>query len=199
MKILIGLPLPFDIDCPGRQSMSKVLKEKSNLEISGMVATGANIWQLRNRIAGSGSQKIYQSLNYDFYLSTDWDIRYSLKDIENLVNRKSPIVSGAYARKGNPLLIHAGSWKDEIIGLRGKYLPSNLTGIQEVDWVGGGFLLIRRDALETMEYPWFRSELIKYGDCQEATSADFGFCINAKRHKIPIHIDYDCKVEHIKI
>lgn len=199
MKVLIGLPLPFNIDCPGRQSMTKVLNERSNIDISTAIAAGANIWQLRNRIAGSGNQKKFQRINYDFYLSTDWDIKYDVKDIEKLLYKNKPILSGAYSRKKDQTFIHAGYWKKDIIGVRGQSLKSDGEGIKKVDWVGGGFLLIRKDVLEKMEYPWFRSEIVEYGENQEATSADFGFCMNAARHGISIYVDYNCTVEHINI
>lgn len=79
--IRIGLPLPFNLDCPGRQSMAAVCS-RDNIEAR--IACGANIWQLRNRIASGNNQKIKQSIDYDYYLSTDWDISYSYEHIERV-------------------------------------------------------------------------------------------------------------------
>lgn len=199
MKIRIGLPLPFNCGCPGRQSMVELLKgQKTDIEYDVSIRIGADIWQLRNKGANKGqSQKKHQQIDCDYYLSTDWDIQYGIDDINRLLSYKLPIVSGAYQRRDNHKLIHAGYWDPP--GKRSKSLAASETGVQRVDWVGGGFLLVSSDALETMEYPWWRSELVEYGDSQEATSADFGFCLNAMRHDIPVHVDCGCKVEHEQI
>lgn len=194
--IRIGLPLPYYIQCPGMESVTAVCRDP---DIDAVIKIGANIWQLRNAsVNDSVSSQIRQRVKWDYFLSVDADISFTRSDIDRLISRRLDIVSGAYNRRDNPRYIHAGNW--EIApGIRGDSVMSHETGIKKVDWVGGGFLLVSREALEIMEYPWWRSELIRYGNNQEATSADFGFCMNAKRNNIDVVVDMDTRVKHERL
>lgn len=57
--------------------------------------------------------------------------------------------------------------------------------------------MVRQDAFTKMEYPWWRSNIVRRGECAEATSADIGFCMGAASVGLPIYLDVDCEVCHL--
>ena len=61
--------------------------------------------------------------------------------------------------------------------------------IMKVDYVGAGFLLIKKSALEKMEYPYFREYMTQHPfleNVQDTTSECVGFCVHAKKFNIPL-------------
>lgn len=114
--------------------------------------------------------------------------------VYKLLAHNRPIVSGLYCRRsppaGVPVMIKDGKWITE-------FQPGSLV---EVDLVGAGCLLIRRDVLENYPphrpgYHWFdwrvnMQNLLPPGDC---LSEDFTFC-KAAREKMGLKIFVDTSV-----
>lgn len=67
-------------------------------------------------------------------------------------------------------------------------------GLQEVDAVGSGCLLMSRKVLETMEEPFVR----KWKDGFAVTGLDFYFCEKAKEKGFKVYCHYDYVADHIK-
>lgn len=66
------------------------------------------------------------------------------------------------------------------------------SGLVKVDAVGAGALLIRRDALEKLEKPYFYESNVfkqKFGE-------DLFFGLNCKIHRVPIYVDLNAFVSH---
>jgi GT2 family glycosyltransferase len=59
----------------------------------------------------------------------------------------------------------------------------------ETDVVGFGFILIKREVFEKMQYPWFK--------WNEEPSEDFTWCINAKKLEYKIQVMTDVKLSHL--
>lgn len=162
-----------------------------------ITVSGARIGKNRNDCVNNGvSSAIVQTdFNFDRIIFVDTDIGFSFDHVEKLLKHNEPIVSGAYPMKGKDVL-HAGYWNKAIEGWMGDCVSIFDTGNKEVDWCGGGFLMVDKSVFAKMKYPWFRTEDVNVGNCCEQTSDDWGFCINAKRAGFKILLDCDIVVEH---
>lgn len=138
----------------------------------------------------------------DYLLMIDTDMVFTVKDYEALVKRKKGVVSAAYfvadepprpcfAKRDHAGRIHAVSaWKDK--------------GLMEVDALGCGFCLVRRDVLadigsfEETERggPWFRQDLLGYAG--QALEPDYAFCQRVQTAGHKVYVDTDVVVGHIK-
>lgn len=157
----------------------------------------ALIYEARNWLINMGQSDIKkQSLDEEIshYLFVDSDMSFSEEHIRMLKDSDKLIISGACESRR-----HRGKYCAGMFGPNysiGTYSTSDETGIRQVDWVGGAFLMVKREALEQMEYPWFRHVYIDMGFRANQTGEDIGFCINAKEKGIPIFVNLDCKVGH---
>jgi len=205
MIVKIGLPLPQGIVglTPAEQCIAS-LPKNSAIQFVPAIAKGADIWINRNLCVNNGASSAVQQNHFDFdwFLSVDADIVFTMHNIEQLIAHNQPIISGAYPRKNNATKIHAGHW-GQIPGSIGPELLSQDTGVHPINWCGGGFILIRRDVFETLEYPWFRIHTIgctikgiKYA---EQTTADLGFCIHVQQSGYTLLCDCNCKLQHIPL
>jgi GT2 family glycosyltransferase len=61
--------------------------------------------------------------------------------------------------------------------------------LQQVDAIGSGCMLVKREAFEKIPKPWFYSTGI---------GEDIMFCLRAKRHGVPVYVDTRVKVPHLK-
>ncbi len=111
-----------------------------------------------------------------------------------------PIVSGVYCRRapphGVPVMLKDGKW---IMNL-----PKD--SMMEVDLVGAGCLLIRRDVLEKFQpldprrgKHWFdwRSDCTGVLPPGECVSEDFSFCQGARRQGYKIMVDTSIQCRHV--
>lgn len=74
-------------------------------------------------------------------------------------------------------------------------MESGMTGLQEVDAVGGGALCIRREVLEKVK-PAFVDHYDKWG--VRILGEDFHFCRLAKIHGYKVFMDFDVRCDHVK-
>jgi hypothetical protein len=81
------------------------------------------------------------------------------------------------------------------------FIPREFKGLHKVDFVGAGFLLVKSHVFGKMTYPWFHEAIIHYKKNGQKRAQyagdDIGFCLNAKKHNIPIWVDLDCVVTHL--
>jgi hypothetical protein len=207
MIVKIGFTVPNGIaveDTIAWKSFQKITKQGTtgDIQLSYTTASGCCIGINRNLCVNEGRSlaKIQKEFNFDFMLYVDFDIEFTFRDILRIVSHNKPIMSGSYRRKEDPRIIHAGYWKDSIVGLADFGFSSEEKGIKSVDWLGGGFLLISKEVFCKMEYPYFRYLVIEYmknGElCAEDTTEDFGFCINAVKAGFELLVDCDCVVKH---
>ena len=74
----------------------------------------------------------------------------------------------------------------------GRYLEVDLDaegGLEEVDLVGGGSVLIQRHVLEAMPEPWF--------DTRPGTSSDYVFCERVREAGFKVYVDTSVCVGHV--
>jgi len=152
------------------------------------------------------STLVKQSLShydYDYYMCIDSDIEFNPEDVQALVNRNVDIISGFYQFRYNNNYGVAGTFQYTGCTIhKDGFLKWDSTGLKEVDWVGAGFLLIKREVLENIDFPYFREGILTYinNDGKEEAQwhgEDVGFCISAKKAGYKIYVDCDVKVNHI--
>lgn len=199
--IKIGLAMANNNTCVAEQCYKKRDGYSFIKTVSADIANNRNLCIAYNKNVPNKilSEKYQDQFDFDYFLSLDSDIKWTFNDVRQLVKHDLPIVSGAYERKDNKNVLHAGWWKKP--GVIGKDMIAKDAGLQPIDWCGGGFLLIKKEVFEKMACPWFHSRIIEYYKdgvlCAESTSADIGFCLVLQEHGYKLHIDTCCKVQHI--
>jgi GT2 family glycosyltransferase len=106
-----------------------------------------------------------------------------------LLAHEVPIVGGIYAgpvRDGssNDMTVYAGFAERTLDP--GMLRP----GLQEVDWIGGGSVLVRRPVLEAIAGPWF-------GKADDGE--DLEFCAQAHAAGFPVYVDAGVRVAHLQV
>jgi hypothetical protein len=137
----------------------------------------------------------------DFLFFLDSDVIPPPDTVLRLMKHDLPIVSGIYCRRspphGLPVMMKGGKWIETY--------PENK--LIEVDWVGAGCLLIRRDVLQQLppQRPgkhWFDwrvdlngSEGLPPGLLP--LSEDFTLCEHARKHGFPVIVDTSIMCRHV--
>lgn len=165
---------------------------------------GASISVLRNNAVTKGDSKVHQTnLPFDYYLCIDSDIEFQVEDVKKLIDRDKDIISGAYRYRHNHSAAVAGHFKPGLKGLceNDDFICMCKSGLHKVDFVGAGFLLIKKKVLEGVEYPWFMEQVIQRDrdGVPHAywTGEDIGFCVKAVDAGFEIWADMDVKVNHM--
>ena len=161
------------------------------------IQQGTIIEEARNAmISADGCQAIHQKLDerYSHWLFIDHDVGFTASDIDQLLSRGKGVVSGAYRPKHNPDNFVSGMCDD--FGRVTEYSLSTVTGLMSVDWVGAGFLLVTRQALEKAEYPWYWKTVHYAGNRAIPVGEDVYFSLNLKRNLIDIWLDADVILNH---
>jgi hypothetical protein len=162
------------------------------------IVTRTQIMQARNIIvrsvvgnepaAAGPNSPLYHEASHVFFV--DDDTLMPPDALMRLLEHDVPIVSGFYTQRVPPFWpIPMRLWGKQYIHIT-KYCP----GLQEVDAVGGGCLLVKREVFETLSDPWFDywSERM-----QANTSEDVPFCEKAKAAGFPILLDFDVQCGHM--
>jgi GT2 family glycosyltransferase len=68
----------------------------------------------------------------------------------------------------------------------------------EVSYTGMGFMLVRKEVFESMEYPWFSPLEKRMGDMVDFTMEDVAFCLKAKERGFGIFVDTSVRMGHEK-
>lgn len=220
-KIVVGLPSYDGRVAPQCKASLEKLQAYNNshsaktpheFSFEIRIKAGSSSLFLRNHAASNGDKRIKQKLNYDYFLSIDADMAFSVESIIRLVQSFEALqrgkggtdvgaIGGAYSGRGsvNSHLLVAGDF-DEVAGEipPSKWLSVETNGLHKVDWCGTGFLLIPKDVLEALEYPWFRSYAIEKKGMAELCTEDVGICMDiaGKLHRT-IWVDCDIRIAHL--
>jgi hypothetical protein len=163
------------------------------------VEIGNNIELSRNAILNENREEycIRQDLShlpYTHYLLLDHDVGFTGDHVETLIKRDLPIVSGVYRDKETGDHYVAG-YCDEL-GKLLSYVPTTQQGLISVGWCGGGFILVKKNVLEKMQFPWFWLGLEYYSNRALMIGGDFYFCRNARRNGFDIMLDTSVILNH---
>ena len=193
-RILIGVPTAryievdtfksiYDLECP------------KNTELEFQYFYGYNVEQVRNLMVN------WSLLNgFNWMLSVDSDIimpRHSLQRLLDIQDQTRAISSGTYIqRKEDQRIPEIYIHNPETGGH--KHLPieqAEKDQILDVEAVGFGCCLVRRDVFEKVGNPWFtyHSSL----DLNKLLSEDVDFCMKAKQQGYQVVVDTGLKLGHI--
>lgn len=144
-------------------------------------------------------------VNYDYMMWIDSDIQFIVEDFFQLLKMNKDIASGWYSQPGGMTPV-VEKMDDEYFKSHGYYefisadTMSNRGDIFKVDYIGFGWVLIKRGVFESISYPWFAPKLIKIGeDLEDVCSEDVSFCIDAKNAGYDIWVDPKIRVGHEKV
>ena len=205
MKLKVGIPFAKHgrITEATMQSIS-TLASCDDFEVEVVTQQGSNVPRARNAMINrEKSIHVRQTLEgFDWFLCVDADTGFTLDNVRQLLAHDKDIVSGAYRHKHDASRLVAGWWT-QMPGLStmNDRVPVDKTGLFEVDWVGAGFLLIRREVFERTDYPWFTAMEIRFKmdgeECSQVVSDDLGFCMKMGHAGEKIFLDADCRVDHV--
>ena len=132
----------------------------------------------------------------DYILFLDSDMRFPSDVIVSLMRHDLDIVAANYATRRLPVKTVAFKNFQKL-----QYVTSDSskTGLEEVDAVGMGCMLIKANVFRTMAEPWFQ---IGYSpDWKAYIGEDMYFCREAQKVGFKVYIDHDVskQVRHIGV
>ena len=167
---------------------------------------GTNIATTRNFLVNENkSDAKYQKIDDDFthYLFVDADVVPTIDVVKRLLSLDLDIVSAAYKSREQGYSFVGGVFRvnDDGVVMNALKLKSDSEGLMEVDWVGGGCVLIKKKVFEKTPFPWFNYPIVeveKNGQLhRKLIYEDVGFCMNVKEAGFKVYIDCDTQVKHL--
>ena len=131
----------------------------------------------------------------DYLLWLDSDMRFPRETIGHLMLRDKPIVAANYATRRMPVKPVAMMDNDGEIGR--VYTAPDSEGLQPVDYIGMGVMMVKREVFEKLEAPWFAIPYSTIG--QHYIGEDVFFCRKAREAGYEVLVDHDLshQVKHI--
>ena len=169
-----------------------------------------NIYYVRTMCVGGSSlggesqQPFGGAVDYDYIMWIDSDIIFDSKDFFDLLAHQEDIASGLYLMDGGESFACVKEWDTSFFEKFGhfKFLqPRDITGQRDlfpVNYVGMGWMLIKKGVFEKIKYPWFEPLRKKLGSAIEFTMEDVTFCHKAQEAGFNIKIDPTIIVGHEK-
>lgn len=134
----------------------------------------------------------------DVLLFLDVDHLFEPDILPKLLNRDKLIVSARYHVKSPPYHPNFYVVPRNGFAVAGRYKAVHYgTGCFEIDRCGAGGLLIRREAIERIGFPWFRYQAAPEPPHDMSTSEDFYFCQRAQEAGITLWGDWDATMDHL--
>ena len=202
MKIRVCIPFysEFESTKPGLLELKACQEHEFYIEprqgtypkgaVRNHLTTDAGIAQKRNNLVDDGVPGV---LDFDAFLFVDSDISFTLSDVLKLIEWDKDIVGSPYRSQGDPGY-EVGLWSTPG-RIKSRY-PKDMSGIKEVDWIGAGFLLVKREVFEKLQYPWFRHTLVDMDGYQEEVGEDLSFCLLAQSAGFKVYCNFETPVQH---
>jgi len=200
MVVRVGIPSVRNPIPIKTQKTIDALKtyDKSKIDFQIFIISGTHCVRGRN-IASQAEPRnsiapLKQTLPYDYFLSMDDDNSFSPELVERLIEADKDIIGGAYpTRESDNYIVGAP------VGARycrEDWFTVSDKGLKEALWVGAGCLLIKKKVFETMEYPWWRNNILRVGDQADVCTEDVSFCQDAVKAGFKVFIDLCNRAEH---
>jgi hypothetical protein len=129
----------------------------------------------------------------DYFLWLDSDMRFPKETIGHLIARDKPIVAANYATRRMP--VKPVAMMDEGGKIGRVYTAPDSEGLQPVDYIGMGVMMVKREVFEKMEQPWFAIPYSTKGD--HYIGEDVFFCTKAREAGFEVLVDHDLS-HHVK-
>ena len=151
-------------------------------------------------------------LDYDYIMWIDSDIIFKVDDFKKLLESENDITSGIYKMENTINYPTVINWDTKYLMKNGNFEFLDDNKIKElkdskkllnnrylnVEYTGMGWMLIKKDVIEQLKYPWFYHDLYEINDFVEMFSEDVSFCKNLKKAGFDIYVDLDVRVGHYK-
>ena len=173
--------------------------------------TDSNVYFVRSKILGGSTlrginQKPFNgSIDYDYIMFIDSDVIFKPEDLKNLLEMNVDICSGAYLMNGGthyPIVEH---FDNSYFLSNGTFKFISCEELKQyktpfdVEYCGMGFMLIKKNVIEQLTYPWFYANMFNFNDTvKEFTSEDVSFCMSLKKKNFKILINPNVRVGHEK-
>lgn len=169
-----------------------------------------NIYYARTNCLGADvnrgkNQKPFDAkIDYDYIMWIDSDIIFEINQLLKLIEHKKDICSGLYLMEGGKNFACVKDWNEEFFQKNGHFQFLSHDDIKDqkelmsVNYVGMGWMLVKKGVFESVEYPWFEPIRKKIGDAIEFTMEDVAFCHKAIECGYKIYIDPTIIVGHEK-
>lgn len=135
--------------------------------------------------------------NADVVLFIDSDMRFPQDTIKQLLDRDLLVVAANCPRRRMPVGPTAANYDPETQRKVPVYTGEHDTGVEQVDAVGTGVMMVDTNVFRAIEMPWFATpwDVAAKGYMGE----DIYFCKLLRDNQIPLYIDHDLskKIGHI--
>jgi len=136
----------------------------------------------RNMLAGNAVAH-----RYDMVLFTDTDMSFPKNSLERLIKAERAVVGVAYKSRHQEL----------IVGATLDGMPLEEDGLREMDYLGGGLLLVRTSVFAAMGAPWFYNEYLPGSTMP--VGENVVFCRNVRKEGLEIWCDQTLSREVLHI
>ena len=176
--------------------------------------TDSNVYYVRNKclcgdLTKGKKQPLFNGHKYDYIMWIDSDQVFKFSDLVSLINRDLDVVSGIYLMDPGKFYAVVEDWNKEFFIKNGYFNFLNKEDVInykkekkdliEVSYCGLGFMLIKKNVIEKLEYPWFSPEWEEFTpEIREFMSEDVGFCQKLIKNNVKIHVDLNVIVGHEK-
>jgi hypothetical protein len=178
-------------------------------------AYNPNVYFVRNEcLGGDFSKGIVQKpfegkLDYDFMFWIDSDIVFNPKQIQDLIDMDKDISSGCYIMKNNTEYAIVEHMDLSLLRQKKSFKFMTRDDMKDkkeqfkVDYVGFGFICIKKGIMESLTYPFFKPylhELVIDGVyVRDYSSEDVSWCIDVRKNGYEIWVNPNIKVGHEKL
>lgn len=168
-----------------------------------------NIYEVRNKcLLGTPekgkNQKVLDGVKYDYILWLDNDIVFTPADFDKLYKEDKQVISGLYLMADNTHFATVEVWDEQYFKNEGTFEFLHKDDIKhrllpfKVEYVGFGFLLVKRGVFEQLKYPWFEPTYLQIKDCKDFSMEDVTLCLKLNKLGINVHVHPDVVVGHRK-
>lgn len=179
-------------------------------------AYDANVFYARSRclctqtLRGSEQQPFNGSIDYDYMFWIDSDIVFTTNDVLAILKHDKDICSGCYVMHNNTHYPIVRQMDDEYYLKNGHYEFLDRNTLKElaekkeligVDYVGFGFMCVKKGVFESLTYPYFAPVQFTFGTdfIREYASEDVSWCIHVKSKGYTVYVDPCVVVAHQKL
>lgn len=115
--------------------------------------------------------------------------------LDQLMARNLDVVSGYYVKKSDPYAQRPVFGRGHTMAMYIDPYPKD--DLQEADWFGGGYLLVKGDVFKKVEGPWFENRNDGFGvKGAKIVGEDIFFCKNLQNKGYKLYVDLKVKIGH---
>ena len=129
----------------------------------------------------------------DYLLWLDSDMRFPKETIGHLILRDKPIVAANYSTRRMP--VKPVAMRDAAGKIDRVFTAPGSEGLEAVDYVGMGVMMVKREVFEKLDAPWFAIPYSTVGN--HYIGEDVYFCRKAKEAGFEVLVDHDLS-QHVK-